>query len=172
MNVPEQNGGPANPGAPAGANARAKRKPKAGFVAAIIVLAGVFSWLIWGGLDSNVVYFLEPHELLAKGTSGMNVPVRLGGQVRPGSVKWTEATSDLQFDITDTTGLVIHVKSTGVPPQMFREGMGVVVEGRFGSDSVFQSSELIIKHSNEYRPPAEGEQPKTMYQSLLKGPGT
>lgn len=172
MNAPESMNKPDITNAPAATAAPVRRKAKGGFIAAVVVLAGVFSWLIWGGLDSNVVYFLEPHELLAKGTSGMNVPVRLGGQVRPGSVQWTETTSDLQFDITDTTGMVIHVKSTGVPPQMFREGMGVVVHGQFSSDSVFHSSELLIKHSNEYRPPKEGEEPKTMYKSLLKGSGT
>ena len=152
-------------------NAPMRKKPKAALITAVATLAAVFGWLIWGGLDSNVVYFLEPHELLAKGTKGMNVPVRLGGQVRPGTVNWNEANSDLRFEVTDTTGMVIRVKSTGVPPQMFREGQGVVVEGRFGADSVFHSTMLIIKHSNEYRAPKPGEEPKEMYKSLMKGTG-
>ncbi len=152
-------------------NGPMRKLPKRGFIAAVGALALVFGWLIWGGLDSNVVYFLEPHELLAKGTEGIDRPVRLGGQVKPGSVQWDESSSNLRFDVTDTTGKFIHVKSTGVPPQMFREGQGVVVEGRLGADSTFHSSLLIIKHSNEYRAPKPGEEPKEMYKSLMKGPG-
>ena len=142
-------------------------------IAAVTVLVIAFGWLIWGGLDKNVVFFLTPNELLAKGTQAMNVPVRLGGQVRPGSVKWNDKTLDLRFDIVDVDGQgTIHVQSKGAPPQMFRDGMGVVVEGRFGADSLFQSSSLMVKHSNEYRAPKAGEKPQEMYRSLMKGSGT
>jgi len=141
-------------------------------IMAVVVLVGAFGWLIWGGLDKNVVFFLTPNELLAKGTGGMNVPVRLGGQVKPGTVKWDDKTLDLRFDVVDTNGTgMIHVKSKGAPPQMFRDGMGVVVEGRFGADSLFQSSQLMVKHSNEYRAPKAGEKPQEMYKSLMKGSG-
>jgi cytochrome c-type biogenesis protein CcmE len=61
------------------------------------------------------------------------------------------------------------VRSTGAPPQMFRDGMGVVVEGRYGADSVFRSSSLMVKHSNEYRAPKAGERPQEMYRTLFKG---
>lgn len=142
-------------------------------IAAVVVLVGAFGWLIYGGLDKNVVFFLTPNELLAKGTEGMNVPVRLGGQVKPGSVKWDDKTLDLRFDVVDTAGTgLIHVKSTGAPPQMFRDGMGVVVEGRLSADSLFHCSQLIVKHSNEYRPPKAGERPQEMYKSLIKGSGS
>jgi len=50
--------------------------------------------------------------------------------------------------------------------------MGVVVEGRFGADSVFVSTMLMVKHSNEYRAPKAGERPQEMYKSLMKGSGT
>lgn len=149
-----------------------RRRPKALLITAVALLAGTFAWLIWGGLDKNVVFFLTPNELLAKGTQGMDVPVRLGGQVKPGSVKWDDRSHDLTFVIVDTNGTgAIHVKSKGAPPQMFRDGMGVVVEGRLGADTLFQSSTLMIKHSNEYRPPKAGEKPQEMYKSLMKVPG-
>ena len=156
-------------------NGPMKSRPnrKAGAIAAVVVLLGAFAWLIWGNLDKNVVFFLTPNELLAKGTEAMNVPVRLGGQVKPGSVKWDDKSLDLRFDVVDIDGKgTIHVKSTGAPPQMFRDGMGVVVEGRFGADSVFNSTMLMIKHSNEYRAPKAGEKPQQMYKSLMKGAGT
>ena len=107
------------------------KKRRWGALAAVGVLAIAFAWLIYGGLDSNVVYFLTPKELEAKGEKGYDVPVRLGGQVKPGSVKWDDKTLSLQFRVTDGAG-EIAVHSKGAPPQMFRDGMGVVVEGRYG----------------------------------------
>lgn len=146
------------------------KKRKWGALAAVGVLAIAFTWLIYGGLDSNVVYFLTPKELAAKGEKGYDVPVRLAGQVKPGSVKWDDKTLDLQFRVTDGAG-EIAVRSRGAPPQMFKDGMGVVVEGRYGRDGVFQSTSLMVKHSNEYKAPAKGERPAEMYKSLMKGSG-
>ena len=140
-------------------------------IAGIAIIVAVFAYLLYGGLDKNVVYFLTPRELLAKGTQGVDVPVRLGGQVKPGSVKWTETSLDLSFTVTDGAG-EIPVHSRGAPPQMFRDGMGVVVEGRYHPDGVFQSTNLIVKHSNEYRPPKPGESPQETYKTLMKGAGT
>ena len=110
-----------------------------------IVIVAVFAWLLFGGLQKNVVFFLTPQELLAKGTDGVDVPVRLGGQVKPSSVKWNAQTLDLRFIVTDGVREV-PVHSTGAPPQMFRDGMGVVVEGRFGSDGVFNATGLMVKN--------------------------
>jgi cytochrome c-type biogenesis protein CcmE len=132
-----------------------------------IVIVAVFAWLLFGGLEKNVVFFLTPQELLAKGTDGVGVPVRLGGQVKPGSVKWNAQTLDLAFIVTDGAKEV-PVHSTGSPPQMFRDGMGVVVEGRFGSSGVFDATGLMVKHSNEYRPPKPGESAHEKYKTLIQ----
>ena len=124
--------------------------------------------MLYGGLDKNVVFFLTPKELLAKGAEGYDVPVRLGGQVKPGSVKWNDQTLDLRFAVVDGVAEVT-VHSKGSPPQMFRDGMGVVVEGRLGRDGLFQATNLLVKHSNEYRPPKPGQEPQQMYKTLMKG---
>src|SRR5450830_957473 len=108
------------------------------------VIVAVFAWLLFGGLEKNVVFFLTPQELLAKGPDGIGVPVRLGGQVKPGSVKWDAKTLDIRFAVTDGKGEVA-VHSSGAPPQMFRDGMGVVVEGRYARDGVFNSTQLMVK---------------------------
>ncbi|MHB1095409.1 MAG: cytochrome c maturation protein CcmE [Gemmatimonadaceae bacterium] len=147
------------------------KKTKWGALAAVGVLVIAFGWLIYGGLDSNVVYFLTPKELLAKGAQGYDKPMRLGGQVKPGSVVWDEQKLDLRFAVTDGTG-EIKVQSKGAPPQMFKDGQGVVVEGRYGHDGVFQSTSVMVKHSNEYKAPAKGERPSDMYKSLMKSPTT
>jgi len=72
--------------------------------------------------------------------------------------------------VTDGSG-DINVKSRGAPPQMFRDGMGVVVEGRYMTNGVFDCKNLMVKHSNEYRPPKPGETPQAMYKTLMKGAG-
>ena len=140
-------------------------------IAGAVVILGAFGYLLYGGLDKNVVYFLTPHELLAKGTKGVDVPVRLGGQVKPGSVKWNDTTLDLHFTVTDGTS-EIAVASRGAPPQMFRDGMGVVLEGRYLANGVFNCTSLMVKHSNEYRPPKPGESPEKAARTLIKGTTT
>jgi cytochrome c-type biogenesis protein CcmE len=132
-----------------------------------VVLVATFGWLLYGGLDKNVVFFLTPKELLAKGAKGYDVPVRLGGMVKPGTVVWNDSTLHLQFEVTDDSGTVL-VHSTGAPPQMFQPGMGVVMDGKMGRDHVFQATNLLVKHSNEYHPPKPGEKPEEMYKTLMK----
>ena len=115
----------------------------------------------------DVVFFLTPAELLAKGADGAGVPVRLGGQVKPGSVKWNAQTLDLRFTVTDLAR-EMQVHSTGAPPQMFRDGMGVIVEGRLGAGGVFEATSLMVKHSNEYRAPKPGEGSAREIQDAIK----
>ena len=142
---------------------------KVGIALALAVVLGTFGYLLYGGVEQNLVFFLTPKELLAKGDKAYDAPVRLGGQVVPGSVVWNAETLDLRFRVTDGAGSEVSVKSKGAPPQMFRDGMGVVVEGRYGRDGLFQSSNLMVKHSEEYRAPKPGHKPGEMYKSLIEG---
>jgi len=145
-----------------------KRKP---VLIGIAVIVATFAWLLFGGLRENVVFFLTPQELLAKGNEGVGVPVRLGGQVKPGSVQWNAETLDLRFTVTDGAREV-NVHSTGAPPQMFRDGMGVIVEGQAGGDGVFKATGLMVKHSNEYKAPKPGEEAHEKYKTLIKQSST
>lgn len=150
----------------------AKGRKKSAVVVAVVVILATFGFLLYGGIDKNVVFFLTPNELLARGTSAYDVPVRLGGLVQPGSVKWDAEKLDLRFVVMDSGGQSVNVHSKGAPPQMFRDGMGVVVEGRYHQTGVFESTNLMVKHSNEYRKPEHGERPQEMYKSLVKGSGS
>ncbi|MDP2471198.1 MAG: cytochrome c maturation protein CcmE [Candidatus Palauibacterales bacterium] len=136
----------------------------------VLAIAGGIALLIAGGLSTNVVYFLTPSELRAelaeRGDEIVNQPLRLGGQVKPGSLTWNADQLDLRFVVTDSIGEV-PVRSTGAPPAMFKEGIGVVVEGRYTHDGIFESTNLMVKHSNEYEPP-HGEKPAQLYESLIK----
>jgi len=152
---------------------REKRKPRRGKLWAglgLVAVAGALVWLIGGGLKDNLVYFLTPSELQARGASAYGQAIRLGGQVEPGSVHWNADAHDLRFVVTDGK-TKIQVHSTGSPPSMFQEGIGVVVEGKFASDGVFQSDNLMVKHSNEYHPPTKGESPRETFKTLLPASG-
>ena len=151
-------------------NAQGRRK--SAIAVAVVIILAAFGFLLYGGIDKNVVFFLTPEELLARGTAAYDVPVRLGGLVQPGSVKWDAEKLDLTFVVVDSGGQAVNVHSTGAPPQMFRDGMGVVVEGRYNKNGVFESNHLMVKHSNEYRKPEHGERPREMYKSLEKGSGS
>lgn len=141
-------------------------RKRATIVVAAVILLGAFGYLLYGGLDKNVVYFLTPQELLAKGPAAVDVPMRLGGMVSPGSVKWDAEKLDLRFEVMDGVKTV-EVHSKGAPPQMFRDNMGVVCEGRF-RNGVFESTNLMIKHSEEYRAPKPGQTPQEMYKEMFK----
>ena len=145
---------------------------RSALVVGVVIIVAAFGFLLYGGIDKNVVFFLTPNELLSRGTAAYDVPVRLGGLVQPGSVKWDAEKLDLRFVVMDSGGQSVNVHSSGAPPQMFRDGMGVVVEGRYHRSGVFESTNLMVKHSNEYRKPEHGERPQQMYKSLVKGAGT
>lgn len=136
----------------------------------LLAIVGALTLLIGGGLRENVVYFLTPSELQARGAAAYDQPLRLGGQVKPGSVEWEAESRDLRFVLQDEEAEV-PVHSTGAPPAMFKEGMGVVVEGRYSPDGVFQSDNVMVKHSNEYSPPKDGTHPEEAYRSLIRDGG-
>lgn len=137
-------------------------------IVAILLAAGGLAWLAFGNLGDNLVYYWSPTELSDAGSKGVGATVRLGGQVKVGSVVWDPDRTDLNFVVTDNAHDV-RVHATAVPPAMFREGIGVVVEGELGDDGVFRSHDVLVKHGNEYRPPEEGEHPGDLYKSLAEG---
>lgn len=140
-------------------------------VGALLVGSGALAWVSMGTLGDNLVYYWSPAEMQAKGDDAIDATVRLGGMVVPGSVKWEPEAQRLAFQVSDGTATV-DVVGEGAPPQMFREGIGVVVEGRLGADGKFRSDEVMVKHSNEYRAPEAGERPEDVYKSLLVEDGT
>ena len=121
---------------------------------ALAVAAAAFLFIAIGGIGDNLVYYWGPRELRAAGSKAIGATVRLGGQVAVGSVKRGDGVSDLEFDVTDGTAIV-HVVSRGVPPQLFRDRIGVVVEGTMTKEGTFESHRLMVSHDNKYRAPAD-----------------
>lgn len=133
---------------------KSPRKTKWFAFAALGVAAAAFLFIAFGGIGKNLVYYWGPKELRAAGHRAVGATIRLGGQVAPGSVKLGDGVSNLEFDVTDGTAMV-HVVSRGVPPQLFRDRIGVVVEGTMTSAGIFESQRLMVSHDNQYRAPSD-----------------
>ncbi|MCB9727464.1 MAG: cytochrome c maturation protein CcmE [Deltaproteobacteria bacterium] len=144
-------------------------QPRLFIVIAVLIAAGGLAWLAFGNLGENLVYYWSPTELVEAGPKGVGASVRLGGQVKEGSVRWDTSRTDLHFVVTDN-GHDVQVHATAVPPAMFREGIGVVVEGKLTEAGVFESDRLMVKHGNEYQPPKEGEKPDMEAMSRTLAP--
>ena len=126
-------------------------------IAAVLVAIATLGYLASGGIGENLVYYWSPSELEAAGNEAIGASIRLGGLVAPGSVDRAEDGLTLKFAVTDGEAQV-PVYASSVPPAMFREGIGVVVEGTMREDGVFETRRLMVKHDNQYRAPEEGQQ--------------
>ena len=126
----------------------------------ILVLVGVglavVAYLAFSSVGNALVYYLTPSELLDRGDAALGDTIRLGGQVLPGSV--SGPATDLTFVLTDGDA-EITVHSTVAPTRSFREGTGAVVEGALGTEGVFEATQVIVKHDENYQAPEPGTQP-------------
>lgn len=125
-------------------------------VVALAVAAGVLAFLAFGGIGENLVYYWSPTELNAAGDQAVGASIRLGGLVQEGSIKYGEG-SHLEFAVTDGEESVL-VTATSVPPAMFREGIGVVVEGTLDAQGTFVTQRLMVKHDNQYQAPGTDDE--------------
>jgi cytochrome c-type biogenesis protein CcmE len=138
-------------------------------VGALLVAGSGFAVLSFGKMGENLVYYWSPAEMISQGEKAFGPTIRLGGVVKPGSIQWNAEHTNLNFQIaTDhkPEAVAVTVHSTEVPPAMFREGIGVVVEGTFDKSQVFSSNRLMVNHSNEYRAPKPGEEPREWKESV------
>lgn len=141
---------------------------------AIAVAGGALAWIALGNMGDNLVYYWKPSEMAAQGAKAVGATVRLGGVVVPGSIQWNAEHSSLTFEVADSHApgaAKVTVKSEQTPPQMFREGIGVVVEGALQSENVFRTNRLMVNHSNEYRAPTDGGMPASAWKDTLSQAG-
>ena len=120
-----------------------------GIVASVAVAAG----LVLNAFQSNLVFFFSPSQVVAKEAPTART-FRLGGLVKEGSVKRNG--TEVVFGVTDTAQ-TIQVKYTGILPDLFKEGKGVVAQGQLGGDGVFAAREVLAKHDENYMPPEAAE---------------
>ncbi len=121
------------------------------FVALAIVGVGIASTLAIQALRNNAAYLFVPSKVIA-GEAPQDHVFRLGGFVEEGSMERQEDGLTVHFSVTDEIERVT-VAYTGILPDLFGEGQGVVAKGRLGGDGIFYAEEVLAKHDESYMPP-------------------
>jgi cytochrome c-type biogenesis protein CcmE len=134
------------------------------------IVAAILGAVVYQSFESTV-FFYTPGEVLAAPQDFRDRTIRMGALVVRDSTEWDAERVLLRFRVTEDEREFIPVVFPGVKPDMFREGQGVVVEGRLDGAGVFQASNLLVKHSEEY----EIDQGKRLdkeaaYRSLVAQP--
>ena len=136
-------------------------------VVALVLAGGILSFLAFGSIGENLVYYWSPSELIDAGDKAVGASIRLGGLVAPGTIVRGADGLTLTFSVTDGKKSV-PVTAKAVPPAMFRDRIGVVLEGTMSADGSFETRRLMVKHDNEYRAPdgSEDLDMKKLMQSM------
>ena len=121
----------------------------------ILIVAGLLTlslaaWLVLSAFQKNLVFFFTPTEILA-GKAPHSSSFRMGGMVEAGSLKRQADGVTVAFVVTDNAQRV-RVHYRGILPDMFKEGKGVVAQGKLGNDKLFMADEVLAKHDENYMP--------------------
>ena len=127
-----------------------KVKSRIFFLFLSLLLTSIAIFIILKSLEENVVYFFSPSDIYNKSNISFNKNIRVGGLVKKGSIKKDQST--INFIITDLKNEVI-VSYTGLLPNLFSEGKGVIVEGKLRDKKYFIAEKILAKHDENYMPP-------------------
>jgi cytochrome c-type biogenesis protein CcmE len=127
-----------------------KVKSRIIFLMFLLILAVFVVFIILKSLEENVVYFFSPTEIYNEENISLNKKLRVGGLVKEGSV--TSSKTSITFIITDLNNEII-VSYSGVVPNLFAEGKGVVAEGKLKDKKFFIADKILAKHDENYMPP-------------------
>ena len=144
------------------------RHKKLTIIIASVAALGLSATLVLDAFQSNLVFFFSPTQVAAN-EAPQGKSFRIGGLVEEGSVKRQSDGVTVNFVVTDTAK-VIPVVYTGILPDLFKEGKGVVAQGKLSSDGVFRADEVLAKHDENYMPPeaaAALEQASKSQETLL-----
>jgi cytochrome c-type biogenesis protein CcmE len=125
------------------------------FIVLGLAALGIASALVLNAFQSNLVFFFSPSQIAAN-EAPRERSFRVGGLVEEGSVKRDPQGLTVQFVVTDLAHKV-PVVYTGLLPDLFKEGKGVVAQGKLGSDGVFKAEQVLAKHDENYMPPEAAE---------------
>jgi len=123
------------------------KRRKIGVSVVLAVLLAAMAIILFEGLSNATMYFYNVDEAVAKKTSLEDKRFRLQGEVVPGTVRDNGETVD--FDVS-YNGVTVAVQNQGSPPELFQEGIPVVLEGRWQGDA-FASDRILVKHTSEYK---------------------
>ena len=136
-----------------------KRRNRLILLGLILVAVSVAVGLALVALNKNINLFYSPTQV-AKGEAPSGHVFRLGGLVSTGSVKRAQDSLKVTFDLTDGANTV-NVSYTGILPDLFREGQGIVAQGKLGPNGGFVADEVLAKHDENYMPPEVADALKT-----------
>lgn len=125
------------------------RHKRIAIIAGGVAALGVAAYFVLNAFESNLVFFFTPSQIVS-GEAPKNRTFRVGGMVKTGTVARDNLT--VNFVVTDTVKEV-PVSYTGILPDLFREGKGVVAQGKLGADGKFVATEVLAKHDENYMPP-------------------
>jgi len=131
------------------------RHKRMAMIAGGLAALGIAAAFVLAAFRENLVFFFTPTQVEAK-EAPQGRAFRIGGMVVPGSVKRQADGVTVQFVVTDTAKNV-PVVYRGILPDLFREGKGVVTQGKLGGDGIFYASEVLAKHDENYMPPAAAD---------------
>jgi cytochrome c-type biogenesis protein CcmE len=129
---------------------RLRKQQRLALVVVALALLGGATALVLLALSDSVAFFVTPSDL-ATARVAVDKRFRLGGLVAPGSVERIGADGTVSFELTDRAHEV-RVRYQGLLPDLFREGQGIVAQGRLGRDGVFIADEVLAKHDENYMP--------------------
>lgn len=144
------------------------RHKKLTIIIVSVAALGLSAALVLDAFQSNLVFFFSPTQVAAN-EAPQGKSFRIGGLVEEGSVKRQSDGVTVNFVVTDTAK-VIPVVYTGILPDLFKEGKGVVAQGKLSSDGIFRADEVLAKHDENYMPPeaaAALEQASKSQETLL-----
>ena len=127
------------------------RHKRLGIIVVGMAALGLVTYLVLNALEGNLSYFFSPTEV-AEGKAPEDHIFRLGGLVEAGSVRREEGDLTVNFVVTDMAQRVT-VAYSGILPDLFAEGQGVIAQGKMGPDNVFVADEVLAKHDETYMPP-------------------
>ena len=127
------------------------RSRRAIAIVAALATLGVAVLLVLNAFQSNLVFFFSPSQIAAN-EAPRDRAFRIGGLVEEGSIKRDGSSLTVNFVVTDLAQRV-PVSYTGLLPDLFKEGKGVVAQGKLGSDGVFRAEQVLAKHDENYMPP-------------------
>jgi cytochrome c-type biogenesis protein CcmE len=136
------------------------------FVAVGLIGLAVASIMVLKALKGNLAYFFSPTQVVSK-EAPIGTNLRLGGLVKEGSLQREDDGLTVHFMVTDMVETV-PVVYTGILPDLFREGQGVVAQGRLSPDGTFHAEEVLAKHDATYMPPEVSEMLKNSHQATEK----
>lgn len=133
-----------------------KRKSRLLIVLFLVVGAGISVALVLTALNENLNMFYPP-EKVAAGEAPVGAKIRAGGMVLDGSVARDGDSLDVSFVLTDYQGAEFTVLYSGILPDLFREGQGIIVQGELQNSGEFRATEVLAKHDETYMPPELAE---------------